>query len=52
MLICGHAVDCLKLQSAESQVKPSKCALQLMALLFTAEELVNGNSSGNTNSKT
>lgn len=51
MLICGHVVDRLKLQSAKLQAEPSKCALQLMGCLFTAEELVNGNPSGNTNSK-
>ena len=50
MLICGHVVHCLKLQSAELQAEPSKCALQLMGCLFTAEP-VNGNPSGNTNSK-
>lgn len=28
-----------------------KCALQMMSCLFTLEELVNGNPSGNTKSK-
>ena len=30
---------------------PGKCALQLMDCLFTTKELVNGNPSGQTNSK-
>lgn len=46
-----HKVDRLKLQSAKVQGEASKCALQLMSCLFSAEELVNGNPSGNTNSK-
>lgn len=41
----------LKLQAAKLQSEPSRCALQLMSCLFTAEELVNGNPSGVTNSK-
>ena len=50
-MIYGHKVDRLKLQSAKVQGEASKCALQLMSCLFSAEELVNGNPSGNTNSK-
>ena len=34
---------------ATGLVAVSKCALQLMSCLFSAEELVNGNPSGNTN---
>ena len=51
MLICGHVAYRLKLQSAKLQVGPSKRAIQLIGCLFTAKELVNGNSSANTNSK-
>lgn len=41
----------IKLQSAKLCTDSSKCALQLMSCLFSAEELVNGNPSGLTNSK-
>ena len=33
------------------QSKSVKCALQLLGVLFSPEELTNGNPSGNTNSK-
>ena len=49
--ICGKDVDRLKLQSAKLQSTPARCALQLLSCLFSDEELVNGNPSGNTNSK-
>ena len=51
VLIYGHKVDRLKLQSAKLQCDPSKCGLQLLGCLFSPEELVNGNPSGITNSK-
>ena len=49
--VCGKDVDRLKLQSAKLQSKPARCALQLLSCLFSDEELVNGNPSGNANSK-
>ena len=49
--MCGQKVNRLKLATAKLQNDPAKCALQLVAVLFTAEELVNRNPSGFTNSK-
>ena len=51
ILVCGQNVNRLKLATAKLQNDPSKCALQLVAVLFTAEELVNSNPPGFTNSK-
>lgn len=51
VLINSHKVDRLKLQSAKLQSDASKCALQLLGCLFSAEELVNGNPSGTTTAK-
>ena len=49
--ICGHKVNRLKLAQAKLQNDPSKAALKLLLCLFDAEELVNGNPTGSTNSK-
>lgn len=49
--MCEKQVDRLKLQSAKLRNTPAKCALPLMICIFTAEELVNGNPSGHTDSK-
>lgn len=51
VVICGKKVDELKIQQAKLNPDPSKCALQMMAALFTPVELVNGNPFGFTNSK-
>ena len=50
-MINSYKVDRLKLQSAKLQSDASKCALQLLGCLFSAEELVNGNPSGTTTAK-
>lgn len=50
-MISGKEVDELKLQQAKLNPDAAKCALQMMAALFTTEEMVNGNPSGFTNSK-
>ena len=50
-MVCGKKTDELKLQQAKLYPDSKKCALQLMSVLFTTEELVNGNPSGITNSK-
>ena len=44
-------VDNLKYQSAILPKDAGKCALQLLDCLFDTTELVNGNPSGQTNSK-
>ena len=44
-------IDDIKLQQAKLHPDPAKCALQMMAVLFTTKEMVNGNPSGLTNSK-
>ena len=46
VMISGHKIDMMKLQHAKLQSDYAKCALQLMSVLFTAEEMVNGNPSG------
>ena len=46
VLINGHKVDRVKLQSAKLQTEAKKCALQLASCLFTLEELTNVNPSG------
>ena len=50
-MICGRKVNRLKLANALVQPTPSAMALKLMACLFTKEELVNGNPSGESKSK-
>ena len=50
-VIFGKKVDRIKLQQAKMQSNPVKSALQLLGVLFSPEELTNGNPSGNTNSK-
>ena len=45
-----HKVDRLRLANAKLQPDPGSAALKLMDCLFTAEEMVNGNPSGNTKS--
>ena len=49
--MCGQKVNRLKLAAAKLQSNSSKCALQLVGVLFTPKELVNANPSGVTNSK-
>ena len=49
--VCGRQVSKLKLANALVQPNPRAMALKLMACLFTKEELVNGNPSGETSSK-
>ena len=44
-------VDPLRLANAKLQGDASSAALKLMDCLFSAEEMVNGNPSGSTNSK-
>ena len=44
-------VNKLKLQAAKLHADPGRCALAMMSCLFTAEELVNGNPAGISNSK-
>ena len=43
--------DPIRLAHAKLQEDAKSCALKLMTCLFTTSELVNGNPSGNTNSK-
>ena len=47
----GKEVDPLRLAAAKLQPDAASCALRLLDCLFHAEELVNGNPSGFTNSK-
>lgn len=46
-----HKVDQLRLANAKLQSDPGAAALKLMDTLFTTEEMVNGNPSGNTKSQ-
>ena len=50
-MINGFAVPPLKLAQAKLVNDLSRAALKLLACLFSAEELVNGNPTGLTNSK-
>lgn len=50
-VISGMPIDKLMLQAAKLHTEPGKCALAMMSCLFTAEELVNGNPAGVSNSK-
>ena len=50
-MINSQKVDRLKLQSAKLQPEAGKCALQLLACLFSVEELVNVNPSGTMTAK-
>lgn len=49
--IHGRRIERMKLQLAKLKDSPCKCALQMMSVLYTVEEMVNGNPSGITNSK-
>ena len=49
--IGGRGVNRLCLAHAKMQGELAKAALKLLACLFTPEDLVNGNSTGTTNSK-
>ena len=51
IVINGHAINQLHLVQAKLQPDPTRAALKLLAVLFSAEELVNGNPNGTTNSK-
>lgn len=50
LLFGQHKVDRLRLANAKLQSDPGASALKLMDALFTTEEMVNGNPSGNTKS--
>ena len=51
MEVCGVMVNRIKLADALMQSAPNKVALKLLSVLFTDKELVNGNLSGVTTSK-
>ena len=52
IVINGHAINHLRLVQAKLQPDPARAALKLLAVLIvSAEELVNGNPNGTTNSK-
>jgi len=50
-MICGRKVNRLMLTLAKLSDDASKCRQKLLSLLFTEDELANGNPSGNTSSK-